>query len=77
MGLIDSILGFFVNRDVDKLQNSQEWKDLIHKINASSQEMDNYNEALFKSFLSSLIIIKSVVLIMCNSPSIPILSKRS
>ena len=40
MGLIDSILGFFVNRDIDKLQNSEEWKDLIHKINDSRLKLD-------------------------------------
>lgn len=46
MGLIDSILGFFVNRDIDKLQNSEEWKDLVNKINDTRHEMDNYNEHL-------------------------------
>ena len=40
MGLIDGILGFFVNRDIDKLQNSKEWKDLIHKINDSRLKLD-------------------------------------
>jgi hypothetical protein len=46
MGLIDSILGFFVNRDIDKLQNSEEWKNIVHKINSNRIEMDNYNEQL-------------------------------
>lgn len=32
MRLIDSILGFFVNRDIDKLQNSKEWIDLPRKV---------------------------------------------
>jgi len=46
MGLIDGILGFFVNRDIDKLQNSEEWKNIVHKINTNRIEMDNYNEQL-------------------------------
>jgi hypothetical protein len=46
MGLIDGILGFFVNRDIDKLQNSEEWKELVNKINDNRHDMDNYNEQL-------------------------------
>jgi hypothetical protein len=42
MGLIDSILGFFVNRDIDKLQNSEEWKHLMHKMNDSRLKMDEF-----------------------------------
>jgi hypothetical protein len=56
MGLIDSILGFFVNRDVDKLQNSEEWKNIVHKINTSREDLDlheyqfswaNYHSRIF------------------------------
>ena len=54
MGLIDSILGFFVNRDIDKLQNSEEWKKNINKINSNRIKMDashmEHKQILLKRF---------------------------
>lgn len=39
MALIDSILGFFVNRDIDKLQNSEEWIDLQRKVISAKKNL--------------------------------------
>ncbi|MCF8322443.1 MAG: hypothetical protein K9I26_04800 [Flavobacterium sp.] len=49
MGLIDSILGFFVNRDIDKLQNSEEWIDLQRKVISAKKNMDEIDGEIDKS----------------------------
>jgi hypothetical protein len=46
-GIIDKLLWLFlspkVKKDVDLLKGSAEWKELVHKLNTTRDEMEMYN----------------------------------
>jgi len=51
-GIIDKLLFLFlspkIKKDVDKLKNSPDWKELVQKINTTRDEMEMYNKRLEK-----------------------------
>lgn len=53
-GIIDSLLMMFlspkIKRDVKKLKNSPDWKELVQKINTTREEMEMYNKR-FEDYL--------------------------
>ena len=48
MGIIDGLISLFmggrIKKDVDKLKNSTEWKELWTKINTTREEIEMYND---------------------------------
>ena len=51
-GIVDSLLSLFIGpkirKDVDKLKNSSEWKELWAKINTTRNEIEMYNDRFEK-----------------------------
>lgn len=47
-GIVDSLVMMFlspkVKKDVDKLKNSPEWIEIVHKLNTTRSEMEMYNK---------------------------------
>jgi hypothetical protein len=47
-GIIDSLIALFlspkIKKDVKKLKGSPEWIELVHKLNATREEMEIYNK---------------------------------
>lgn len=51
-GIVDSLLSLFIGpkirKDVNKLKNSPEWKELLAKINTTRDEIEMYNDRFEK-----------------------------